>query len=118
MKSGQHMNTYLNTLQRRIIITALVVLILMLLFPPWTDSFDAGNQYNHFTYSKPIGYAFIATPPSPSRNLGSIRVDLSRLAIQIVVIILITLLAMMLAKGRTAFFPNFKEVYRRLISKN
>jgi len=71
--------------QRKIISIALIILILIGVFPPWKQFFKTA-KYQH---EKPLGYGFIFYPPSPSDSAYSVSIDFSRLFLQWVVVILV-----------------------------
>lgn len=58
-----------------------VVIALMFLFPPWTS--EQLLSARGITSTRPAGYAFIGAPPDPPNRGTSIRLDLSRLLVQI-----------------------------------
>ena len=82
MKTGQH----------KIISIALIVMILMGIFPPWKGSLKTDK----FQYEKPIGYGFIFHPPSADAPSKSI--DFSRLFLQWGVVILVAGLFIFLSR--------------------
>ena len=97
----------MNKAQWSILIAALVVLSASILFPPWLFRCESG-----FSYS--AGYHFVAQPPSsrsvcPSSTplpapLPSVVRNVSRQAVQIVVLILLALgLVLLLKTPRTNF---------------
>lgn len=55
---------------------------LMVAFPPW----KAGFRYESLHREKPIGYAFIASPPK-AEGYWNVSVDITRLVLQAVGVI-------------------------------
>jgi len=70
--------------QIRILIVAGAIFVGMGLFPPWTHTFNAESGH----HEKPAGYALIVAPPKPEfhKAFFGVRLDISRLLIQWVVL--------------------------------
>ena len=71
--------------QIRILIAAGVIFVGMGLFPPWTYTLDAESIHRE----RPAGYELIFDPPRPeylSKDYGGVRLDISRLLIQWIVL--------------------------------
>jgi hypothetical protein len=84
--------------QRKIISMALILIILMGVFPPWKQSFKT-DQWQH---EKPTGYGFIFHPPNPTESAYSLSLDFSRLFLQWGVVILVAgLFCFINKKGHT-----------------
>lgn len=77
-----------NPKQIRILIVAGVFFVAMGIFPPWTYTLDAKSIHRE----KPAGYALIVSPPSPENDAPAfgVRLDISRLLIQWLVLIVAT----------------------------
>ncbi len=72
----------LNGRQRWVIAVFVALFVLSALFPPWMNRYDAVVVRGQ----TPIGYAFIASPPAPIA-FGDVKIDVSRLLIEWVVLI-------------------------------
>ena len=72
--------------QRVAIVLGLVLLALLGLFPPWTDSLTAPMGYHQ---ELPSGYRFLFSPPRPFDDRHSITLDLKRLAVSWTVVLLL-----------------------------
>ena len=77
----------MNKNQRLVVMIGIALIVFMGLFPPWTHTYKARTTYSE----EPAGYSFIASPPRPKRinpwyGYG-IKIDISRLLIQWVVVI-------------------------------
>lgn len=76
---------YINAKQKKIIATGVVAAILMCLIPPWKHTFKRSSIYSE----EPAGYYFILDPPERKSNLAfGLKLDLTRLSIQWVMILL------------------------------
>jgi len=97
----------LNPLQIKILIMSTVIFIVMGLFPPWTYTHD--NRSMHI--EKPAGYGFIMEPPEPeeSNYRYGIKVDTSRLAIQWLMLIVLSGSALILTKKRDVIKTHWDE---------
>jgi hypothetical protein len=93
----------INRKQKRLIIVGVLVFILAGLFPPWIYTLHV----NRIDTEKPAGYAPIFDPPSPEKynKYYGIKLDVSRLAVQWIIIISATGLGLLLTykKSETAF---------------
>ena len=87
----------LNAKQLRILIASTIIFIAMGLFPPWTYTLDAQSIHRE----KPAGYALIIAPPAPEKDAPAfgVRLDVSRLLVQWLVLVAATWVAILLAKG-------------------
>lgn len=88
----------INKNQRLIIIIGMAIIVFMGLFPPWTYTFKVQSIYSE----KPAGYSFIASPPAKNSNdqRQGIKIDMSRLLIQWVVVIAASGCGVLLATKR------------------
>lgn len=70
----------LNDKQQKIVIIGVVLFVLMGLIPPWTYTLETQAIHR----AKPAGYALIISPPDPEKNAAAfgVRIDISRLIIQ------------------------------------
>jgi hypothetical protein len=70
----------MNKMQKRIIISGAIVIILMGLIPPWTYTFN----YKSVSRTKPAGYALIIVPPPPEKKhvAAGVELDFKRLLVQ------------------------------------
>ncbi len=86
----------LNQLQRKIVIAATAIFIVMDLFPPWTYTL----KFQSFYHEKPAGYTLILDPPRPEvDSIGyGVRIDLSRLFLQWLILVAAAWGGIMLAK--------------------
>lgn len=100
----------LNRKQLGIVIASAVVFIAMGLYPPWTYTVDyaesssigGGSSRSSEVHSKkPAGYALIVAPPTPEQEGArfGVRLDISRLVVQWIVLAAATGGAVLLAKG-------------------
>ena len=78
-----------NKRERRIIAAATAIIVLMALFPPWTYTFSPPGAART---ENPAGYAFLMTPPPPesSSHVAGVGLDVTRLALQIGIVALIS----------------------------
>ena len=78
----------LNPKQLRILISSGVIFVAMGLFPPWTYTLDAQSIHRE----KPAGYALIILPPNPEKDAPAfgVRLDVSRLSIQWLILVAAT----------------------------
>jgi len=76
----------MNSKQKKVIVFAVAVMVLMTLFPPWTQTF---HRTGGATLRKPAGYSFIFDAPEPSVYAAGIQLDFSRLLLQWFVVALI-----------------------------
>jgi len=67
-----------------------------IIVPPWTYTLNAGSVYSE----KPAGYHFIFEPPAPARSglMHGVKVDISRLFIQVFAIFLVAAFGMIEVK--------------------
>jgi hypothetical protein len=81
-------------IQKIIIIIGALSIILLCLFPPWIRTFSLMGIHSE----KPAGYAFIVDPPAPEKDTGAfgVRIDTSRLLIQLAIVIVATSLGVLL----------------------
>ena len=87
---------YIMENRRKIIISiALVVIILMGLFPPWVEKLKTKD----LQLERPLGYGFISSPPETDHPY-SLSIDFSRLFLQWAVVILVTGLCIFLSKKK------------------
>lgn len=91
------MTMTLNQRQRKIVIASAAVFIAMCLCPPWTYTFDIASVHRE----RPAGYALILEPPMPEFNAPSfgVRLDVSRLLIQLVALIVAAGTGLLVEKG-------------------
>lgn len=86
----------LNSKQLRILIAGVVIFVAIGLFPPWTYTFNAES----IPSEKPAGYALIVSPPNPEQAVPvfGVRLDISRLLIQWLVLVAATGSLLLLTK--------------------
>ncbi|MBI5044058.1 MAG: hypothetical protein HZC10_09595 [Nitrospirae bacterium] len=87
----------LNSKQLKVVIAAAVIFIVMGLYPPWIYTLDVESIHSE----KPAGYALIIAPPTPEKNAPAfgVRLDISRLLLQWLVLGAATVGAVLVAKG-------------------
>ena len=87
----------LNPKQLKVVIASAVIFIAMGLYPPWIYTLDATSIHRE----KPAGYALIIAPPTPEKNepVFGVRLDISRLLVQWLVLGAATVGAVLVAKG-------------------
>ena len=84
----------LNKKQRAVLLVGLMIIILMGSFPPWTYF----NSYREFS----AGYTFIVTPPYAPGELGyGVKLDLSRLVVQWIMVLMAMGIGVLLTSGRS-----------------
>ncbi len=64
----------------------LVLLALLGLFPPWTQSITAPTG---FRKEVPLAYGFILSPPEPQSEIYSVTLDFRRLAVSWAVVMFV-----------------------------
>ena len=64
--------------QRKISFVAIALIFVMLLFPPWNDTWGSNSNFSD------AGYHFIAAPPPSGFDdiRGGVRIDMLRLLLQ------------------------------------
>jgi hypothetical protein len=79
--------------QLRLAWTALVVVVLMLVLPPWLSTLHVSVRGQRIDAERPVGYAPIFAPPRLDRDgpATGVRIDFSRLLLQVAAVGLITL---------------------------
>lgn len=82
----------MNKNQKKVIIAGLVVIVLMGLFPPWIHTITD----NPLKIERAGNYGFLLSPPPPGRNfpflnenIWGVRLDVSRLLIQWILVVVI-----------------------------
>src|SRR4030042_6273813 len=88
-----NMETHMNTIQRVVLATGMLIVALSILFPPWVYTFQIQGIKQ---VTIPAGYYSIFSPPPPRQAgyLHGVRVDHSRLIIQTIAIISGTIAAL------------------------
>jgi len=90
----------MNIAQRIVLAVGLVGVVLMGLFPPWVERLDMQGV----RYAKPLGYAAIFSTPQPTQTKRSefyyVTVDVTRLAVQEGIAVVVMAGMMLLLKGR------------------
>jgi len=87
----------LNSKQLKIVIASAAIFIAMGLYPPWIYTFDARSIHSE----NPAGYGLIVDPPKPEKvkpRFG-VRLDISRLLVQWIVLVAATAGTVLLVKG-------------------
>jgi hypothetical protein len=84
---------------KHIVLVAVVLIVIMGLFPPWTDMLRIQGRIDT---ERPTGYAFIFSPPAPTINKqdGSVRIDFGRLLLQWFLVGVVAATAIYLRKER------------------
>jgi hypothetical protein len=88
----------LSNAQKWIIAIASVLILLSVCVPPWVHTYrDHRGVYSEY----PAGYAFIAFPPEreEERRGYGIKIDIDRIAIQVVAILIVCALGVILTFG-------------------
>jgi hypothetical protein len=82
------------------VIASAAIFIAMGLSPPWTYTLDIQSIHRE----KPAGYALIIAPPTPEKDAPAfgVRLDISRLLVQWLVLAAATGRAVLLANGPRA----------------
>jgi len=78
----------INQMQKKLIVIGIALFILMSLFPPWTYTYKYESIYSE----EPTGYGFIFSPPNKKLPYAvhGIKIDMSRLFIQWVIVLAAT----------------------------
>lgn len=78
----------LNSKQKTIVIVSMLMFLFMGLYPPWTYTDD----HRQMSTEKPAGYALIVEPPEPETSYSSsgVKLDITRLSVQWMMLIVIT----------------------------
>ena len=97
----------LNSRQIKIVIISTLIFIIMGLFPPWTYTHD--NRSMHI--ENPAGYGFIIEPPESKGDSyrDGIKLDVSRLTIQWLMLIVLSGSALFLTKKRDTKKTHWDE---------
>ena len=84
-----------NSKQRKVIVVGMALIAVMALYPPWTYTFKFQSIYSE----NPAGYASIVIPPSSDsgRRSEGVKVDLTRLLLQLLAVSLLTGIGFILA---------------------
>ncbi len=65
--------------RRAILLTGIVLFVLMGMFPPWKETFQASGAFSE----NPKGYAFIAAPPKvQNERVQGMHINMSQLIVQ------------------------------------
>src|SRR5258706_13199706 len=95
----------INSLSRIILIAGALVIVTMVLFPPWRYIVSLGTRMTE----APAGYGFITQPPDPEEmpdtykgRAISVRMDTDRLMIQIAGTVLVSGLLAFACRKRSA----------------
>ena len=84
----------MENMRKKIISVAVVIIILMGVFPPWVEKF----KMKDFQLERPLGYAFIFSPPETTNNAYGLSIDFSRLFLQWGIVILVASLFIFLSR--------------------
>ena len=97
-------NMMINSAQRKILIIAAFIYIIMGLFPPWVYTYDFRTMHSE----NPAGYALIFDPPWPDGNNEGygVRIDISRISVQWITLALVTASALLLVSGSRKEAPK------------
>jgi hypothetical protein len=71
----------LNSKQRKVFVLGLLLIVGSCLFPPWIKTYSNKSTYSEF----PVGYSFIAEPPSSTLRIG-VKIDIDRLILQLIAV--------------------------------
>ena len=95
LAAKESMNMEVNSKQRKVIVAGMALIVAMALFPPWIYTFKYQSTYSE----NPAGYASIIMPPSSEsgRRSEGVKVDLSRLLIQILAVSALTCIGFILS---------------------
>ena len=97
---------YLNDRQRIIVVGGVILFVLMGLLPPWTQTWSHRSSYN----VSPLGYGLIVSPPvlEHSQEFSGVRIDLSRLIVQWLILTAVTILGVFIWPGPGESAPQKK----------
>lgn len=73
----------INSTQRKLLLFAIIAVLAVGLFPPWVEILHTKEG----TKETPLGYGFIALPPSPQNRFAGVTIDLARLAVQAILVL-------------------------------
>ena len=88
----------LNQIQKKILITGIILILACCLFPPWVHTFKAKSIYSE----ESAGYSLIVNPPQRKNNdlRFGVKLDTSRLLLQIFIISIATGAGVLLIKRK------------------
>jgi len=75
-----------NRHQKRVVALGFVLLALLGLFPPWTQSLTAPTGFHK---EVPLAYGFILSPPKTESEVYSVTLDVRRLAVSWAVVMFV-----------------------------
>jgi len=78
----------INQKQKNVIMGGLLLIVVMVLFPPWTYTLFHSSETHAVGYERPGGYQFIGNPSTPV-GWGR-QIDVTRLSFQIVMVLALT----------------------------
>jgi cobalamin biosynthesis protein CobD/CbiB len=93
----------MNKGQRVSAVAGLLLLALLGLFPPWTESVTAYTGYHQ---ERPLGYGLLWSPPEPRDRDYSVALDYQRLAVSWAVVIFLAGVVVVLLQGRRKDQPR------------
>lgn len=88
----------MNRVQINVLWIGLAALVLVGLFPPWTQTFSA----NGIKSEKPIGYSLVLSPPAPEDEavIYGVKIDVPRLATSLIALSALVGVGLVVTQGR------------------
>jgi hypothetical protein len=87
----------LNKSQKKILTIGIIVTLVCCVFPPWVRTYKATSTYSE----RSIGYALIISPPRAGSSMRvGVKLDTSRLLLQIFIISIATGAGVLLTKRK------------------
>ena len=80
----------MSTAQRKVVLIAGLLMVLMAIFPPWMGFHIADNMSPHPVYAEHRGYRFVLLPPSNTPSNGQAVINTGALLAQFVVLVGLT----------------------------
>jgi hypothetical protein len=90
----------LNSKQRKVFVFGLLLTVGICLFPPWIQTFSYKSTYSE----SPLGYSFIAEPPSPIsfRHQYGVKIDIERLILQLIAVMALSGIGIVASREKAA----------------
>ena len=86
----------LNKVQKKIFIAGIIIILVCCLFPPWVRTYKAKSTYSE----RSAGYALIISPPRTGNIRFGIKLDTSRLLLQLFIVSIATGAGVLISKDK------------------